>query len=575
MPTNTILNGLLPVALLPLSVVGTARADGVTGPSSSQSPYLVATMPGVVVTSVSTVGDTVNLKPDGATPYRMVGIPDGLGAIGTGAGDDDREDRDGYGGDEEDEGRPRTFTLLMNHEIGGTLSSGLYTPLGAVRAHGNAGAFVSLWTVGRKGPSVVRVEDFLANDYSVRLSNNDPGRGIGHTGYLPGSTTVINRLCSADLAGAGAYRWVGPDGKSYGTTARLFLNGEESSGIATGLAAGQAGNLGPEGSVQFGRQFAWVATDDPAIPGNQARTAYELPFSGLATWENSLASPYSQRRTVVVGTDDSTGGQIYVWLGDKQRDGSVIERAGLTRRGAGDGLYAVRVEGLVPDATGATSELRDAPANGKFSLVSLGDVSGLAAAGLEAASDAGGATQFLRPEDGAWDPKRRNDFYFVTTDRYDQAKDGVGTQVARSRLYRLRFTDIRTPELGGTIEAVLDGTEAGNMFDNITVNRDGQVLIQEDVGNQGHLGRIWLYDIDADTLTEVARHDPARFGDVGVVATAPFNQDEESSGIVDASRILGRGWYLLDVQAHYPTDGELVEGGQLVALYVPPKRGRR
>jgi hypothetical protein len=34
--------------------------------------------------------------------------------------------------------------------------------------------------------------------------------------------------------------------------------------------------------------------------------------------------------------------------------------------------------------------------------------------------------------------------------------------------------------------------------------------------------------------------------------------------------ILCEGWYLLDQQAHYTTDAELVEGGQLLALHIPP-----
>ena len=51
---------------------------------------------------------------------------------------------------------------------------------------------------------------------------------------------------------------------------------------------------------------------------------------------------------------------------------------------------------------------------------------------------------------------------------------------------------------------------------------------------------------------------------------APFNMDEESSGIIDVSHILGQGWYLLDVQAHYANGSELVEGGQLLAMHVPP-----
>ena len=56
------------------------------------------------------------------------------------------------------------------------------------------------------------------------------------------------------------------------------------------------------------------------------------------------------------------------------------------------------------------------------------------------------------------------------------------------------------------------------------------------------------------------------------VADGFLTQDEESSGIIPVSDILGEGWYLLDVQAHYGTDTELVEGGQLNALHFPPGR---
>jgi hypothetical protein len=40
--------------------------------------------------------------------------------------------------------------------------------------------------------------------------------------------------------------------------------------------------------------------------------------------------------------------------------------------------------------------------------------------------------------------------------------------------------------------------------------------------------------------------------------------------VIDASSILGEGWYLLDVQAHYGIAGELVEGGQLLAMHIRP-----
>ena len=73
------------------------------------TPYVVPVAAGVTTQSILTVGDNVGT-------YRMVGIPDGLGAFDNGNG---------------------TFTLLMNHELGNTS--------GVTRAHGAAGAFVSEW----------------------------------------------------------------------------------------------------------------------------------------------------------------------------------------------------------------------------------------------------------------------------------------------------------------------------------------------------------------------------------------------------------------------------------------------
>ena len=523
---------ILLVAVLALTIVGTVLANSITGPSSSQSPYVLRSQPGVVTKAILTVGDSVNLKPDGITPYRMVGIPDGLGAYDNGDG---------------------TFTLLMNHEIP--------SALGMARAHDHIGAFVSQWIINKSDLRVVAGRDFIGDSSSIFLSNNDPSTGAIHSGFLPGNTTILARLCSADLGAATSHLWTDPaTGITYGTEALIFESGEESGET-------QATPQGPEARIDFGRQFAFIATDDPNIDGNQANTAYELPHHGLFQWENNLVNPLSQRKTIVMGTDDTTPGQVYVWVGDKQTTGNVVERAGLTRHSSNDNIYVIKVSGLTPDASGATNEDRATPLSGNFTLENEGDVSGLTLAQLEILSDSMGGTQFLRPEDGQWDPNNPSDFYFVTTDRYDQVKDGVGTQIGRSRLYRLRFTDISQPELGGTIEAVLDGTEAGNMFDNMTIDTRGHVLLQEDVGNQGHLGKIWQYDIATDRLVEVAHHAPDRFAS----GEANFlTEDEESSGIIDVSSILGEGWYLLDVQAHYSTGTELVEGGQLLALHIPP-----
>ena len=181
----------------------------------------------------------------------------------------------------------------------------MITPLGVARAHGNAGAFVSMWTIDKDTLEVLQVEDLLPNNTSIFLSNNDPGTGIVHTGYLAGDTTVIQRLCSADLAAPTAYAWTDPaTGIFYGTTARIFQTGEESGGIATSISGG--GDLGPEATVDFGRQWNMILTDDPNIPGDQSRTAYEMPHCGLFAWENNLANPLSQRKTITAGMDDSS-----------------------------------------------------------------------------------------------------------------------------------------------------------------------------------------------------------------------------------------------------------------------------
>ncbi|MFM8489415.1 MAG: Ig-like domain-containing protein, partial [Bacteroidota bacterium] len=503
--------------------VAEASTIGLQGSQSSAAPYLTSRNSDVQFTSLFTVGDSVG-------GYKMAGIPDGMGAWDNGDG---------------------TFTLLVNHEISNTL--------GVARAHGQKGAFVSRWVISKSTLQVISIQHFLPNTTSVYLSNNDQNAGTVHSAWLAANTTIFSRFCSADLAAPTAYRWTDPATSiSYGTDARIFQTGEESGGSVTGV--------GPETTTLFGRQFAFVATDDSGTTLNEAGTAWELPHGGLFSWENNLANPTPQRKTIVIGLDDSSpGGQLYVWVGDKQTTGNVVERAGLTRVSAADSLYVVKVNGLAADATGATPELASTPINGTFSLVDEGDVSGLTVTGHDNRSNSLAGTKFLRPEDGSWDPANPADFYFVTTNQLDQVQDGIGSQIGRSRLYRLRFSDISNPVAGGTVTCLLDGTEGGNMLDNITVS-GGKIILQEDVGNAAHLGKVWSYDIATDALTELAQHDRARFGDIGVAATAPFNVDEESSGVIDVSSILGAGTYLLNVQAHYTTTTELVEGGQLLLM---------
>jgi hypothetical protein len=462
------------VAAAVAASIAAAAPGGSSGPSSSQDPYLVRSQPGVVFKSILTTGDAVP-KGGGGT-YRMVGIPDGLGAFDNGDG---------------------TFTLLMNHELPDTT--------GIARAHGGNGAFVSEWVIRKDDLSVVSGKDLIQH---VNLWTNGA--------YAPGVNVKFNRFCSADLPAKSAL-FNAATGKGF--DGRLYMNGEESAG---------------------GRGFAH------GLDG----TSWELPWLGKMAFENSLANWGTGDRTIVVSQDDQGGdrGQVYVYAGDKQATGSPVEQAGLT----GGTLYGIKVNGF-PFENPATG----IPDGTRFSTYSFGDASAKSGATLETESNTNLVTNFQRPEDGAWDPDNANGYYFVSTDQYP------GT----SRLWRLTFDDAAHPELGGKIDMLLSGTEGQQMLDNITVNGRAQVVAQEDIGNQPALGKVWLYDLAGNTMTQIAEHDPALF----TPGSPSFlTSDEESSGVIDASAILGEGWYLLDVQAHYGIPGELVEGGQLLAMHVPP-----
>lgn len=490
-------------AMAPANAHGTSTA---MGPSTTTEPYLLPSITGAKTVAILTVGDSIG-------GYRMVGIPDGLGAFKSGHGD---------------------FTLLMSHEI----TEG--RP-GIVRAHGSNGAFVSRWTIDADTLEVTHGQDLTPSASKVFAWNPATGQ------YVAG-TTQWRRFCSADLPAATAFRAHG-----LGTDERIYLGGEE---------------------VTEGRAWARIVT------GSQAGEAWQLPRLGRMAFENAVASPYPQMKTIVVCTDDSnlstsptpaTGlpSEVYVYVGSKRGSGNPVERAGLTN----GSLYGVTVS---VDRRGAVMEEDNAfglgnattgyIGKGRFGMANLNDVSSLGAAQLEAASIAAGVARLQRCEDGAWDPRRghENDFYFVTT----------ASEANNCRLWRLRFDDLERPEEGGEIEIVLRGDEGHKMLDNVAIDRLGRILMDEDPGNGGRISKVWLYSIDTRQLIQVANHNPKFFD--GSTANNPsfLTQDEESSGIIDAADILGEGWFLLDVQAHKVNpDPELVEGGQLLALFVHPEVG--
>jgi len=455
-------------------------AMAATGPSSSQTPYVTPTAAGWDVTSVMSVGDAAG------NGYKMVGIPDGLGAYDNG---------------------DNTFTVLMNHELGATA--------GIVRSHGSTGGFVSQWVIDKSSLQVISGKDLVQSAADVNTWNG--------SSWVAG-TTSFARLCSADLAKASAF-YNSATGKGY--NGLLFMNGEET------------GNEG--------RALAFVAT------GTDEGKVYETPYLGKFSWENSLANPYSGDKTVVMGTDDSTPGQVYMYVGTKQTTGNAVEQAGLHN----GQLYGIKVNGVSLE-TGAI--------NGSFTMQSVNwNQTGT---NLQTESNNLGVTNFARPEDGHW--ADADTFYFVTT--------GTATG-GSSKLYRADFSDANDLTLGGNITMVKDSAtltgsdgQTARTFDNMTVGEDGKLYIQEDPGNSSYIAKTWTFDPATGEWTQILESDRNRF-----ISGAPsfLTQDEENSGIIEVTSILGRNdgkrYFLADTQAHYAISGELVEGGQLYLVSSVPE----
>lgn len=101
-----------------------------------------------------------------------------------------------------------------------------------------------------------------------------------------------------------------------------------------------------------------------------------------------------------------------------------------------------------------------------------------------------------RIEDGTWDPRHPNVFSFLTTEGGDTTPTEPGVSRDGGGLWKVTFEDIEQPELGGTIELLLDGSEAPflNKPNNMDIDRHGNLLLQEDPGNNAHVARIVAYD---------------------------------------------------------------------------------
>ncbi len=461
-----------------------------TGPTTTVNPYVVPVTPAVGIASLLTVDD----QPAG-NGVGMTGTPDGLGA--TSQGED--------------------LVVYMNHEYG--------ADVGAVRAHGERGSYVSRNVVDPSSGAVLETTDLITRvrywDYDARTWR-----------YRPTSdSAAFNRFCSASLT---------DPGQLYDEATRRGLDEQV--------------YFGNEEGGDDGRAFGVTADG----------TATQLPRLGKLSFENTLVASGTGATTVAISTEDNSDGQLRVYVGRKKRGGTLMQKAGLTN----GRLHVVSLE---DSSVSTDAGFRSAYGTGAEVDARVRRIRWNATGAEQNAQAARKGLQLTRIEDGAFDPSHPDDFYFLTTEGGDTADNPAEPGVARNGggLWRLRFTDVSHPARGMTLTLLRDGSEAPYLSkpDNMDIDPHGHLLIQEDPGGNAHVARVLAYDIEGDQIATLAQFDPAIFSGPDALTT-----DEESSGILDVEDQLGTGRFLFDAQVHTSvglSDPDTqVERGQLLTMTV-------
>jgi len=437
------------------------------------------------------------------------GIPDGMGAFDN-----------GHGG----------ITLLANHEVSTTDKV-------ALRSKSDTGQWgVSITSLnyspgaGKITSAVPLIKDIKYWNYKTGQYQDTP-LGGEPTGAAAGTFGWgISRFCSATYSPAGTFMYNG-----VGYAGSMFTTGEEIGDNSRGFAFDAEGH------------------------------GYQLPRMGMLSFENIIPTLKPGINTVAMANEDgsATDSQLHMYLGKKQSTGTPVDKAGFTN---GD-LYVLNVPTVTDDNVFRTTIAKSTPVDATFKKIEWNtDVPGFAKGARE------NGFRFSRIEDGQWDPKNPDVFYFITT---ESNKDPVATKenpsepgIARDGggLWRLTFKDAQNPLLGAKLELLLNGGEAPFLSkpDNMTITDNGIIMIQEDPGNNAHVSRLLAYRLQDGKIATVAKFDPQYFTAAG---SNFMTIDEESSGIIDATALLRKGsndkntYFFFNAQIHTYSGVTVVDSG--------------
>jgi muconolactone delta-isomerase len=476
----------------------TAAMAGAGQAATMVKPYVEPVGGHYRVKALFSVDDKVPLL--GGAPgqqYRMVGIPDGLGA---------HPNRDG------------TSTLYMNHELN---FSALSEPV--VGGPKNRGAIVSQWILDQDGDPVAgkRAYDQIFDENTLL----GPAPVVGNEEQMP---RQLARFCSGFLAG-----------RANGFDRRIYLTNEESGGAESFDGMGGLSVAIFDDELHTLPKLGRFNKENTVVqPGRGRRTVILPTEDGPATLDNQLYMYVGKKdrsaKATALARNGLDNGELYAFRSlDPARNSERTFTSGSVtgewvRIPDAESLTDVQLE-AASDAAGAMTFVR--PEDGAFNPTNPNEFF------FDTTGSSSGA------DDGVNELGR---LYSLRLHPGNPLKAATLSVV---------YNADTVVAAGGDIALSPDNIDVSRRY--LMINEDGTTESRAVMAAKGRDGSIWRFrlrgrtgavGVDASTATRVAQLDPP--GRDGVpVGPGVW----ETSGIIDASRMFGADTWLSDVQAHPPT----------------------
>jgi hypothetical protein len=519
-----------------LGIAPGAQAKSKAGFLTPQSSMVMPVAPGVTVTPIITVGETLS------GGYRFESIPDGISIRPRGNGRVD---------------------VYVNHETSTVPFP--YTP---------------------SAPTEANSQNDFDNSQVSALTMNQRSGAVLHGAYAIRSVENFQRFCSNYLAtgiegfdrsilftGEEAIDWVNREGKAWPATIGADEARQAGVVVALDVRTGKRTPIWGMGRYNHENSVAIPGYDDLVV---------------LSTDDTFVSNPVqSQLYTYIVGASDRAKdkdgsrallkdqGDLWAFVSDTPGFDDYYDfPVGSTASITGHFVKVPKniATGRNPDGTDLMAEDVDYPEppdDGTWQR----DPNGQGIDGpqwvLEHWGDLNGVFQFVRLEDIAYDkrPGMGNVVYIADTGRGATSAGGNAFTSSNGRIWRI-VLDPDDPTKVTSLSILIEGDDnpvktLGEIHqpDNVETTPNS-LLIQEDPGSSQQFppgstdpnattARIWRYDLATGTMTVVAKVDQsADEGPTDVDSASAGNLGAwESSGIVDASSVFGPGAFLVTVQA--------------------------